>query len=62
MYDRKFWGCELLREYAEVGQKRIQDALNGTAVYRPHDKPVYDHTKSPLSKSPGSVAASQKEI
>jgi hypothetical protein len=26
--------------------------LQGGAVYRPHDKPIYDHTKSPLSRSP----------
>lgn len=60
VYDRRFWGCELLPEYAKVGQTRIQDALNGHAVYRPHDKPVFDHTKSPLSKVPTKLGAIQE--
>jgi len=52
IHKRRFWGCELLPEYAKVGHKRIQDALKGDAVYRHHDKPVYDHTQSNLSKAP----------
>lgn len=52
IHDRKFWGCELKFSYARTGQNRLQAALQGRAVYRPHDKPIYDHTKSPLSKYP----------
>jgi adenine-specific DNA-methyltransferase len=52
LHDRKFWGCELLPEFAKIGKERMQEALDGTAVYRPHDKPLYDHTKSKLSKAP----------
>lgn len=52
IHGRNFWGCELNSGYAETGRARLQDALNGLAVYRPHDKPVYDHTQSNLSKAP----------
>jgi adenine-specific DNA-methyltransferase len=53
IHGRRFWGCEMMDEYATVGVERVQDALDGKAVYRPHDKPIYDHTQSPLSKIPG---------
>ena len=52
LHGRRFWGCELVAGYAEIGKKRIDDALNGSARYRPHDKAVYDHTKSNLSRAP----------
>lgn len=60
LHGRRFWGCELVPKYAVQGQKRIQQALDGKAVYRPHDKPIYDHTQSPLSKLPESLAADLK--
>lgn len=62
VHDRRFWGCELLPKFAKVGQKRIQEALNGAAVYRPHDKPLYDHTKSPLSKSPDAEGSQEGKL
>jgi adenine-specific DNA-methyltransferase len=52
IHGRRFWGCELNSVYAKIGAERIQDALEGKSVYRPHDKPVYDHTQSKLSKRP----------
>ena len=52
IHSRRFWGCELNEEYAEVGRQRIQAAIEGNAVYRPHDKPLYDHTQSKLSQPP----------
>ena len=52
IHGRRFWGCEFVSRYAEAATKRIQDALNGNARYRPHDKPLYDHTQSNLSKPP----------
>lgn len=55
IHGRRFWGCELDADYAEVGRQRMQDALDGNAVYRPHDRPIYDHTQSSLSKMPPSV-------
>ena len=52
IHNRRFWGCELMEKYNQAGLQRIQDALDGNALYRPHDKPLYDHTKSNLSKAP----------
>jgi len=52
LHGRRFWGCEPVDEYAKIGTQRIQEALNGTVKYRPHDKPLYDHTQSNLSKAP----------
>lgn len=52
IHGRRFIGCEIKKEYASIGQGRLQAAVDGAAVYRPHDKPLYDHTKSPLSQSP----------
>lgn len=52
LHNRRFIGCELKASYAKQGIKRMQDALDGNAIYRPHDRPVYDHTQSNLSKAP----------
>ncbi len=52
LHGRRFWGCELQDTYIKTGLQRVQDALNGNARYRPHDKPVYDHTRSSLSRAP----------
>jgi adenine-specific DNA-methyltransferase len=52
IHGRKFWGCDVVAEYARTAQRRIQEALDGRASYRPHDKPLYDHTQSNLSKPP----------
>lgn len=56
IHRRRFWGCELDPGYAEEAARRVSEALAGTARYRPHDKPVYDHGQSPLSKAPGERA------
>ena len=50
LHGRRFWGCELLPHYAKQGRQRIDEALRGVARYRPHDKELYDHTKSKLSQ------------
>lgn len=52
VHHRRFWGCEPVPEYIDIGLKRVQDALDGIAKYRPHDKPVLDHTQSNLSQPP----------
>jgi adenine-specific DNA-methyltransferase len=52
LHQRRFWGCELASSYAETAVARISAALNGTLKYRPHDKPIYDHTTSKLSLPP----------
>jgi adenine-specific DNA-methyltransferase len=50
IHGRRFWGCELMEKYATIGRDRMNEALAGRAVYRPHDTPLYDHTMSNLSK------------
>jgi len=52
LHDRRFWGCDISKEYIRVARTRIHDALAGKARYRPHDKPIYDHKRSPLSIRP----------
>ena len=52
IHGRRFWGCEIMDEYARAGLDRLNAALAGDARYRPHDKPLYDHTQSSLSKIP----------
>lgn len=37
IHGRRFWGAEIMESYAMTGVERIQDALDGTAKYRPHD-------------------------
>lgn len=51
IHGRRFVGCELIMSYANTGKTRLQEALDGAAKYRPHDKPIYDHRSSALSKT-----------
>lgn len=50
LHNRRFWGCELDPDFATTGLMRLVETVEGRAKYRPHDKPLYDHTKSNLSK------------
>jgi len=52
LHNRRYWGAELSSDYTKTAKSRIEDALKGEAKYRPHDVPLYDHTKSNLSKTP----------
>lgn len=52
IHKRRFCGCDISKEYLEIGKARIEDAAMGKAKYRPHDKPIYDHTQSKLSQRP----------
>lgn len=52
LHKRRFLGAELKRQYSDVAQLRIKAALKGKAKYRPHTKPIYDHTNSKLSIRP----------
>lgn len=52
IHKRRFIGCECVAGYVRTGAKRLKEALAGKAQYRPHDKPIYDHTQSSLSKPP----------
>ena len=53
VHGRRFWGCELDSGFAAMGLERLREAAEGRAKYRPHDKPLYDHTQSSLSRTPG---------
>ena len=52
LHGRRFWGCELDPGYAATGLSRLTATAQGRARYRPHDKPLYDHTQSALSRLP----------
>jgi adenine-specific DNA-methyltransferase len=52
IHKRKYWGAELNAEYTKTALKRIDEGFEGKAKYRAHDKPLYDHTRSNLSKAP----------
>lgn len=52
VHGRRFIGCELDSTYAKIGHNRLIEAAEGRAEYRPHDKPLYDHTQSSLSRRP----------
>jgi len=52
LHGRRFLGSDREKEYIRIARKRIDDAIIGKAKYRPHDKPIYDHTKSKLSVRP----------
>jgi adenine-specific DNA-methyltransferase len=52
LHGRRFWGSELDPGYAATGLRRLNETATGSARYRPHDKPLFDHTKSNLSKVP----------
>lgn len=55
LHNRRFWGCEVMPGYVDIAKQRIAEALQGHIKYRPHDKPIYDHTKSKLSLMPGKL-------
>jgi adenine-specific DNA-methyltransferase len=52
LHQRRFWGAELNEKYIQIAKQRIDEALRGEARYRPHHKPVFDHTRSNLSRRP----------
>lgn len=52
IHDRRFVGCEINSDYVKTGKQRLLNALAGTVKYRPHDKEIYDHTQSNLSRKP----------
>lgn len=56
VHSRRFWGVDISKDYLKIGQQRMVDAMNGSAKYRSHQKPIYDHTKSKLSKVPEDFA------
>lgn len=49
-HKRKFMGADTYLDYVKLAKERLNDFQAGKLQYRPHDKPVYDHKLSPLSK------------
>jgi adenine-specific DNA-methyltransferase len=56
LHQRCFVGAEIAPEYVSIAAERIQQALLGKAQYRSHDKPLYDHKQSNLSRIPKEFA------
>jgi len=52
MNNRRFWGCEIMKEYVDLSFDRLTDTINGTVKYRPADKPIYDPSQTDLSIYP----------
>lgn len=52
LHNRNFWGCDIFKEYLDIGKKRLNQTIDGTIKYRPFDKPVMDSKNSNLSKIP----------
>lgn len=52
LHDRRFWGCEVNAKYLAIAHKRLESAAVGDVPFRPHTKPLYDHTRSTLALIP----------
>ena len=50
LFNRKYIGCDTVDKYCKIGKNRIEDVFKGIKNYRPHDKEIYDHKKSHMSK------------
>lgn len=62
LHGRRFWGCELDEGFAATGLERLRLTDEGSVPFRPHDQPLYDHTRSRLSKMPEPDATSKKDV
>jgi adenine-specific DNA-methyltransferase len=51
-HGRRFVGCEPIARYAKIAVGRLNDTQKGESKFRPHDRELYDHTKSKLSIKP----------
>ena len=49
---RHFWGCEIMPEYLEIAEERLNNTYEGKERYRPMDQPLYNPKKSKLSNVP----------
>jgi adenine-specific DNA-methyltransferase len=52
LHKRRFLGCELDTDYAQLAYSRLIRTANGEERFRSHAKPIYDHRLSPLSRLP----------
>ncbi len=46
MHEREGYGCDIVKEYVQIAQQRVEAFRNGTLKTRPMGKPVYDPKKS----------------
>jgi adenine-specific DNA-methyltransferase len=44
MHNRAGYGCDIVEEYVQIAQQRVEAARAGTLRTRPRNKPVYDPT------------------
>lgn len=49
---RRFVGTEISPDYVQIAQERIARTLAGKEMWRPAEKPIYDHRMSHLSVRP----------
>jgi adenine-specific DNA-methyltransferase len=61
-HSRRFLGCDKELPYLRIASKRIEDAASQTAIYRRHDEPIFDASKSPLSKPRSRRSASANPL
>ncbi len=52
LHGRRFWGCEIDAKYVVIANDRLNGVITGDVPFRPHTKPLYDPTKSPLAHTP----------
>lgn len=50
LHGRRFLGCELDSNYAQLAYLRLLRTVTGEERFRSHAKPIYDHRLSPLSR------------
>lgn len=52
LHGRYFWGCDIKKEYIEIGAERLHATEAGCVRHRPLDKPIYDPGRSKQSRYP----------
>lgn len=62
LHKRRFWGCELDEGFAATGYERLRQTEEGSVRFRPHDRPLYDHTRSSLSRPVGDEKSASEDV
>jgi adenine-specific DNA-methyltransferase len=62
MHNRKVIGAEVVREYIEIAENRIDKAMKGELQIRPMQRPVYDPKSPEQSLPPQKVDITKKRI
>ena len=47
LHGRNFWGCEIMKNYADQGKERLIETLDRVVKYRPFDKPIFNPESAP---------------